>query len=119
VGAIADEQVPINPDALRAQRVHFAHEGEWIEHDAVANYTAAAFAQHSARYELKNELLAVDSDGVPGIVSAGITSYDFEAFRKNVNDFAFAFIAPLSADDNGRLAWFQMAAPPRTGLRGN
>ncbi len=42
VGAVADEEVAVNLDAGRAQRVDFLHEGEGIEHNAVADDAAAA-----------------------------------------------------------------------------
>jgi hypothetical protein len=39
--------------------------------------------------------------GMTGIVSAGITRYDTEAFGENVNNLAFAFITPLGANNYG------------------
>ena len=111
VGAVADEQVAVDLDAGCAQRVDFLHEGERIEHHAVADDAAAAFAQHAARNQLQDELLAVDGDGVSGVVAAGIARHNFEALGEHVNDFAFAFVAPLRADDYRCLASFQRATP--------
>jgi hypothetical protein len=34
--------------------------------------------------------------------------------RHYIDDLAFAFVAPLRADDDGRLARFQLAAPFRS-----
>jgi hypothetical protein len=53
----------------------------------------------------------VNGDGVPGVVAAGISCHDFEALGEHVNDFAFALVAPLRADDNRCLANFQNATP--------
>ncbi len=103
--------LPLDPHAVGAQRIHFLHECERIEHHAVADHAAASFAQHPARNELKDELLALDRYCVSGIVAARIARYDVEAFRENVNNLAFTFVAPLRADDDCCLAWFQLAAP--------
>ena len=111
VGAVADEEIAVHFHAGRAQRIDFLHEGERIEHYAVADNTAAAFAQHAAGNQLQDELLALDGDRVSRIVAAGITRDDLEALREHVNDFAFAFVAPLCADDDCCLACFQLAAP--------
>ena len=104
-------RLPSTFTPVRAQRVDFLHEGEGIEHHAVADHAAAALAQHAAGNQLQDELLAVDGDRVSGIVAAGIARHDLEALGENVNDLAFAFVAPLGADDNRCLAWFQLAAP--------
>ena len=40
-----------------------------------------------------------DADGMSGIVAALITRDAVEAFRKNVDDLAFSFVAPLNAYD--------------------
>jgi hypothetical protein len=60
---------------------------------------------------LEDKFLSLDGDRVSGIVAAGIACYYTEPLRENVNDFAFAFVAPLRADDDRRLASFQLAAP--------
>src|SRR5208282_4940826 len=79
----------------------------------VADHGPATLAQHATWNELKDELLAVDGDRVPGVVTAGVTRHHFEPFGQNVYDLAFAFIAPLRADDDCCLASFQLAAPYR------
>jgi hypothetical protein len=35
---------------------------------------------------------------VSGIIAAGIADDDIRLLRQHVNDFAFAFVAPLGAD---------------------
>jgi len=108
---IADEQVAIDVDAVSAQGIHFFHQGEGVEHDSVADDAAASLAQDAAGDQLQDELLALDGDRVAGIMAAGVARYDTKALRENVNDLAFALVAPLCSDDDGRLAWFQLAAP--------
>src|SRR5208337_1116588 len=106
-----DEQIAVDMHTGCPQGVHFLHEGEGIQHHAVADYAAASLAQHPAGNELKDEFLALNRDGVAGIVATRIPRNHVEAFRENVNDLAFTFVAPLRADDHRRLARFQLAAP--------
>ena len=113
MSAVADEQVAIYIHAGGAQRVHFLDEGEGIEHNSVADDTTATLAQHAAGDELKDELFALDGDGVPGIVAAGITRHQVEALGEDVDNFAFAFVTPLRADDHRCLASFQIVLHPR------
>ena len=56
---------------------------------------------------MKNKFLAVDDDGVAGVVSSGVTGYDREVLRQHVDDLPLAFIAPLGAYDHRSLAFFQ------------
>ncbi len=63
--------------------------------------------QHSARNQLQHELLAIDDDRVAGIVAAGIAGHNGEVLRQNVDDLAFALVAPLGADNYRGLASFQ------------
>ena len=35
-----------------------------------------------------------------GVVAAGVTDDDLRLLGEHVNDFAFAFVAPLGADEN-------------------
>ena len=41
-----------------------------------------------------------DENGVAGVVAAGVADDDVRLLREHVNDFAFAFVAPLGADQN-------------------
>ena len=75
---------------------------------------------------MKNVLLAAVDDGVAGVIAALAADDDIGVGRKDVDDFAFAFIAPLRADENcichrvaverksrtGRTAW---ARSPKIG----
>jgi hypothetical protein len=61
---------------------------------------------------LKNKLLAVDDDGVAGVVASGIAGHDREVLRENVDDLPFAFVAPLGAYDYRGLAFFQLQLHP-------
>ena len=47
---------------------------------------------------MKHELALADPNGVAGVVAALITRDDVKVRRENVNNLAFAFIAPLGSD---------------------
>jgi hypothetical protein len=49
---------------------------------------------------LQDELLAIDDDGMTGIMTPGVTRYDGETLREHINNLAFALVAPLRAYDN-------------------
>jgi hypothetical protein len=49
---------------------------------------------------VKDVFLFANKDRVPGVVAAGMADDDVRLFRKDVNDFAFAFVAPLGANQD-------------------
>src|SRR5580692_6446883 len=108
---VADEQVAIDLYSSFPKPTDFLQEGHGVEHDAIADDAEAVRAQDTARHQLQNELLAVNDDGVSGVVAAGIAGHHGKILREHVHNLAFAFVAPLSADDDRSLAFFQMPAP--------
>ncbi len=97
LGAVGDEELLVDVNAEVAQLADFFQEGQRVEDDAVADDGLAGGAQDAARDELEDELLAADDDGMSGVVPASVAGHDGEALGENVDDFAFAFIAPLGA----------------------
>src|ERR1700722_17845302 len=91
-----------------AQNARLFQKREGIENNPIANHAAAAGTQHAAGHELKNKLLAVDDDGVTGIMSAGIAGHDREVLRQHVDDLPFALVAPLGAYDHRSFTFFQV-----------
>lgn len=49
---------------------------------------------------MQNEFFAADHHGMAGIRAALIARHDIGLFTEQINDFAFAFIAPLRANNN-------------------
>ncbi len=96
--AIADEQAAIDLYAGLAQGRDFLEEGHGIEHNAVADHAAASDAQHAAGHQLQDEFLAIDDDGMAGIVSSGIARHDGDLFGEDVDD-----LAPCPHRPTGRL----------------
>src|SRR5579862_2515018 len=113
VSAVRNEEVAIDLDARFAQTADFLQKRERVEHDTVANNAAAAGAQHATRNKLQHKFLAIDNDGVAGIVASGIAGYDGKVLREHVDNFAFALIAPLGANDDRGLAFFHDQLRPQ------
>src|SRR5512142_1386731 len=88
VGAVGEEEVAVDLDAGFAQGADFFHEGKWVEDNAISDDGFAAVAQDAAWDELEDELLAMNSDGVTGVVSAGVARHDPEIIGEDVDDFA-------------------------------
>jgi hypothetical protein len=64
-------------------------------------------AQAALAAFLQDELFSVDDDGVAGVMSAGVARDYGKTFREDVDNFSFAFVAPLRADNYCCLASFQ------------
>jgi hypothetical protein len=95
---LADEQAAGDVDAQPRQLVHFGKQRDRIDDDAVADGTDDAGMQDAGRNQMQHELLAADVDGVPGVVSALVAANDRKVRREEIDDLAFAFIAPLGAE---------------------
>jgi hypothetical protein len=59
-----------------------------------------AIAQDAGRNQVQHGLLLADDERVPGVVTALKTHDRARAIREHVDDGAFAFVAPLRADDD-------------------
>ena len=51
------------------------------------------------RQQVQHERFVADLNRMAGVVPALIAGDDIEMFGQEINDLAFAFITPLSADD--------------------
>ena len=100
VRAVADQQVPADLDPDLAQTVDLADERDRIDDDAVADHANFPRPQNAGRDQVQNIFLAAVDDGVSGVVAALAADDDIRLLGQDVDDFAFAFIAPLGADQN-------------------
>ena len=71
-----------------------------IHHDAVADDADLVLAQDAGGNEVQDVFLALDVDGVAGVVAALRADHHVRLLGQHVNDLAFAFVAPLGADQN-------------------
>jgi hypothetical protein len=104
MGAIGDKEVAVNLYTCVTQLTHFFEERHGIQHHAVADHGTASVTQHATGHKLQDELFALDDDGMAGVVAAGISRHDGKMVGENVYDLAFAFVAPLGADNHRCLA---------------
>ncbi len=109
--AIAYEKSAVGLHSSLTERTHFAKKCEGVQHNSVSNYTSATCPEHAAWHQLQNELLAIDDDGVSGIVAPGIARHYGEIFGKDINDLALTLVAPLGANNDRGLALLQMLTP--------
>ncbi len=108
--AVGNKKIAIHLHAGIAQHANFLQESQRIKHHAIANHGAAALAQHAARNQLENEFLALNNDRVAGVVSSGVARHHRKILGEDVDDLAFAFIAPLGAHNYGGLCVFHSLA---------
>ena len=94
--------------ALREQRLQ-------REHDAVADEAAHILAQNAGGNQGKDGLAAADDQRMPGVVPTLEARHRRGALRQQIDDFAFALIAPLGADDDDE---FTQEICSATGLLG-
>src|SRR5438094_321902 len=108
---IADESAAIHLHAVSPQCGNFLEKCYGIEYDAVPDHAAAAGTQHATGNQLQDEFLAIDDDGMAGIVSAGIASHYGEILRQDIDDLTLAFVSPLGADDDRSSCLLQTPTP--------
>src|SRR5258708_9549248 len=95
MSAVGNKEIAIHFHAGVTQHSNFFQESQRIEHHPVANHGATASAQHSARNHLENKFLALDNDGMAGVVYSGVTANNAKVLGNDVNEFAFDFIHPI------------------------
>src|SRR6267142_5799446 len=95
-------QAALNVDASFGERFDFGDEGCGIDYDAGADDCLLLGSQDAAGDELQDEAILADDYGVPGVVSAGDARDIVKSAGEIIDDFAFAFVAPLRADYHDR-----------------
>lgn len=68
------------------------------DHHAIADQAQRVVAQDAGRDQVQDGLLPVDDQGVAGIVAALETHDGTDFLGKQIDDLAFAFIAPLGTE---------------------
>ena len=102
VGGLADQEVGgLNGDALAAQLIDLFDETEWVHDNAIADDAELPWPEDPAGDQVQYIFIAPADDGVSGIITASSTHDDVGTFGEVIDDFAFSFIAPLGAYDNG------------------
>ena len=90
----------LDVNANRLERGNLLQKGGGVNHDSVSDHCQHTRPKDAAGYQLEYELPFTYEDGVAGVVSALVTSDRLEFFGEQVDDFTFAFIAPLGPEHN-------------------
>ena len=72
-----------------------------VDDHAVADDRGDVVVEDAARHQLEGEGLAVDHDGVPGVVAALVADDHLHLLGQEVGELALALITPLGPDDHG------------------
>jgi len=97
VRRFGNEKVIIDFDPELFEAVDFVDETDGIDDDAVADDAHFAFAKDAGRDEMQDVFLFADEDRVSRVVTALRAHDDVGVTGEDIDDFAFAFVAPLGA----------------------
>ncbi len=81
------------------QIFHLGQQPARIHHHAVADDASDIRVQDARRHEVKGELLGAMHHPVPGVAAALVADDIVGPTGQLIDDFAFAFIAPLGANN--------------------
>ena len=98
VRLVADDQPVPDFDAVPAELIDLGEERLRVHDDAVAYHARHALVQDAGRDQAQDELPAVHEDGMAGVVATLIPRHDVEMRGHEIDDLAFAFVAPLRAE---------------------
>ena len=85
-------------DALAADLLDLLDEMIGIDDDAVADHRELSGPHDARRQQRELEDLAVDDEGMAGVMAALKAHDDVGGDRQPIDDLAFALVAPLGAD---------------------
>src|SRR5688572_26084219 len=90
-----NEQVALYVEIIFLQLFYFGAKNDRIENDPVSNYIFCFIAKNSRRYLMKHMFNSIKLECMTRVWSA-LKARDYIVFWcKDVNNFPFAFIAPL------------------------
>jgi hypothetical protein len=107
VSAIADQQAIGHVQSAAGQLVELRHQGRRIDHHPLPDDPGHLLAQQAHWQQVQRERVPADANRVSGIGSTVEAHDDVEVGAKQIDDLAFALVAPGKADDGGM---FQVAA---------
>ena len=99
---------------LGLERVDLGEQHDRVDHDAVADDRRDVVVQHARRHELEGERLAVDHQGVAGVVAALVADDHRHLLGDEVGQLALALVAPLGAHHDRRRHPLLLRQVPRS-----
>ena len=70
----------------------------WVHHHTIADQTSRAIVHHARGHELQCRLYPFDHQSVARVVPALESHHGLGVIAEPIDDFAFAFVAPLGAN---------------------
>ncbi len=101
MGAVADSQVLADRYAPALKRLNLLEQRRRVEHHAGADHRSHPGPENAARDQVHCKELAVEADGVPGVGSTVIANDEVEPVGEDIDDLAFALIAPSEPNNTG------------------
>lgn len=105
---VKDDMSPVaDKDAIRVvkavlgQSLELVEEGRDVDHASAADQVDAGRVDKTGRQDVEIVRVSIGDDGVASIVTALGTAAELGAGAKDVDELAFALIAPLGAADDG------------------
>ena len=74
-----------------------------IDNDAIAEKVVACWVQNTARKQVEGVLVTVSNDGVASVSATIESSANVVVLGKDVDEFAFALVTPLGAENHAEL----------------
>ena len=94
---VAHQQAILDDDPVIGQRLDLLEQRRRIHDHTVADNATDLGVQDAGRDEVQDKLLPVDVHRVACVVTTLVSSHDRERRREQVDDLAFALVAPLRA----------------------
>src|SRR5207237_9546405 len=88
-------------DAVSLEHVELLHQREQIHHGAGPDEIDRVGIEDPGWDQMELEFTAIVDHGVSGVVAALEPDDEVRVLSEDVCDLAFAFVAPLRADDGG------------------
>jgi hypothetical protein len=98
MSAIADIQF-IEWDSSRFEHRHFVQQDGWVEDDAASDDVNGIWLEDTTWDKMKFKGSAIIDNRMAGVVAATITNDHVRTLAKKIDETAFAFIAPLAANN--------------------
>jgi hypothetical protein len=93
------QKTAFNVDVKLMELLDFIKKGDRIEDDAVTDDAGYVGVKNPGRDEVKDILIIPDDDSVTGVGASLIPRDDIDVFADMIDNFTFAFVAPLGSDN--------------------
>jgi len=100
VSPVADHQASVHTHTVCLNGFNLTQQSFGINYDPVSDDRGLVLPHDACGEKLEDILLAANVDGMARIRAALVSSHDVKVLGQSIDDFALAFVAPLSAHDN-------------------